>query len=119
MTMTPATLGSGFATRVVRFCDDSEQRWVTRSPYSTFVLLLKDINGYDLSQVLAFFRTVQGRYNATWTLTINGTTFPTMMLDSDDLLAVENRQNLYTLQIKCRNVVNVIPTGGGSGQGTS
>ena len=119
MTMTPATLGSGFATRVIRFCDDSEQRWVTRCPYSTFVLLLKDIDGYDLSQVLAFFRTVQGRYNATWTLTINGTTFPTMMLDSDDLPAVENRQNLYTLQVKCRNVLNVIPTGGGSGQGTS
>jgi hypothetical protein len=119
MTMTPATLGSGFATRVIRFCDDTEQRWVTRNPFSTFVLRLTDISGYDLSQVLAFFRTVKGRYDATWTLTINGTTFPTMMLDADDLVAVENRQNLYTLQVKCRNVFNAIPAGGGTGQGTS
>jgi hypothetical protein len=119
ITKTPATLGSGFATRVMRFCDDTEQRFVTRYPFSIFVLQFTNINGYDLSQLVAFFRTVKGQYDSSWTLTINGTTCPTMNLDSDDLLVVENVSECFTLSVKCRNVFDAIPSGGGTGQGTS
>ena len=34
VTMTPATLGTGFATRVLRFCNDAEQRWATRGDFA-------------------------------------------------------------------------------------
>ena len=119
MSMTPTTIGSWYETRVVRFCDDTEQRFVTRLPFSTFLLNFTKINGYDLSALLAFFRTVKGQYDASWTLTINGTTYPTMMLDSDDFTMTELTPNYFTLQVKCRNVFNTIPSGGGTGQGTT
>jgi hypothetical protein len=47
---------------------------------------------------------VKGRFDATWSLAIDGTTYNNMILDSDDLVAAEQKPNLYTLQVKCRQV---------------
>jgi hypothetical protein len=102
--MTPATLGTGFATRLMRFCNDAEQRWSARGQYAVFVLTLTNISGFDLSNVRDFFRTVKGRFDATWSLTINGATYNNMILDSDDLIVTEQKPNLFTLQVKCRQV---------------
>jgi hypothetical protein len=101
VTMTPATIGAGFATRVQRFCNDAEQRWASRGQYGVFVLTLTSISGFDLSNIRDFFRTVKGRFDATWSLAINGTTYFNMVLDSDDLAVVEQHPNSYNLQIKC------------------
>ena len=104
VTMTPATLGTGFAARVMRFCNDAEQRWAARGQYGVFVLMLTNISGFDLSNVRDFFRAVKGRFDPTWSLTINGTTYNNMILDSDDLAATEEKPNQFTLQVKCRQV---------------
>jgi hypothetical protein len=104
VTMTPATLGVGFTTRVMRFCNDVEQRWASRGQFGVFVLTLTNISGFDLSNIRDFFRTVKGRFDATWSLTINGTTYNNMILDSDDLVVTEQRPNLFNLQVKCRQV---------------
>jgi hypothetical protein len=104
VTMTPATIGAGFATRAMRFCNDAEQRWATRTQYGVFVLTLTNITGFDLSNVRDFFRTVKGRFDPTWSLTINGTTYNNMTLDSDDLAVTEQRPDRFTLQVKCRQV---------------
>ena len=68
--MTPATLGTGFATRVMRFCNDAEQRWSARSQYGVFVLTLTNISGFDLSNARDFFRAVKGRFDSTWSLSL-------------------------------------------------
>ena len=102
--MTPVTLGTGFATRVMRFCNDSEQRYAARGQYAVFVLTPADISGFDLSNVRDFFRAVKGRFDPTWSLTINGTTHNNMILDSDDLAVVEQKPNLFTRKVKCRQV---------------
>ena len=65
VTMTPAALGTGFATRVMRFCNDAEQRWSARGQYGIFVLALTNISGFDLSNVRDFFRAVKGRFDST------------------------------------------------------
>ena len=106
VTMTPATIGTGFGTRVMRFCNDTEQRWATRGQHGVFVLALTNISGYDLSNVLDFFRSVKGRFDATWTLTINSTTYSNMALDADDFVVLEQKPNFFTLQVKCRQVVD-------------
>jgi hypothetical protein len=102
--MTPATLCIGFGTRVMRFCNDAEQRWVSRGQFGVFVLTLTNISGFDLSIVRDFFRAVKGRFDATWSLTVNGTTHSNLTLDSDDLVVTEQRPNLFNLQVKCRQV---------------
>ena len=104
--MTPATIGTGFDTRVMRFCDDTEQRWAGRGQYGVFILAFTNISGFDLANLLDFFRSAKGRFDATWTLTINGTTYSNMALDSDDFVVVEQRPNCFTLQVKCRQVVD-------------
>jgi hypothetical protein len=104
VTMTPATLGTGFATRIMRFCNDAEQRWASRGQFGVFVLTLTNISGFDLSNIRDFFRAVKGRFDPTWSLTINGTTYNNMALDSDDLVLTEQRPNLFNLQVKCRQV---------------
>jgi hypothetical protein len=71
-----------------------------------FVLTFTDISGFDLANLLDFFRSAKGRFDATWTLTINGTTYSNMALDSDDFVVVEQRPNCFTLQVKCRQVVD-------------
>ena len=102
VTMTPAALGSDFATRAMRFCDDAEQRWTSRGQYGVLVLTLANISGFDLSTVRDFLRTAKGRFDATWSLTINGTTYSNMVLDSDDLAVTEQKPNIFNLQVKCR-----------------
>ena len=104
VTMTPATLGIGFATRVMRFCNDAEQRWAGRGQYAVFVLTLTNISGFDVSNDRDFFRAVKGRFEPTWSLTINGTTYNNMILESDELVVTEQKPNLFTLQVKCRQV---------------
>ena len=104
VTMTPATLGVGYATRVMRFCNDAEQRWAARGQYGVFVLTLTNISSFDVSNVRDFFRAVKGRFDSTWSLTISGTTYNNMILDSDDLAVTEQKPNLFTLQVKCRQV---------------
>jgi len=47
---------------------------------------------------------VKGRFDSTWSLTISGTTYNNMILDSDDLAVTEQKPNLFTLQVKCRQV---------------
>ena len=114
VTMTPATIGTGFGTRVMRFCNDAEQRWATRGQHGVFVLTLNNISGFDLSNVVDFFRSVKGRFDATWTLTINSTTYSNMVLDSDDLVVLEQKPNYFTLQVKCRQAVDQAQSIGGN-----
>jgi hypothetical protein len=102
--MTPATIGAGFGTRVQRFCNDTEQRWAARTQYGVFILTLTNICGYDLANIRDFFRAVKGRFDPTWTLAINGTTYNNMILDSDDLVVTETKPTLFTLQVQCRQV---------------
>ena len=63
--MTPAALGTGFATRVMRFCNDAEQRWSAPGQYGVFVLSLTNISGFDLWNVRDFFHAVKGRFDST------------------------------------------------------
>ena len=55
--MTPATIGTGFSTRVMRFCDDTEQRWAARGQHGVFVLTFTDISGFDRTTIWRSIRT--------------------------------------------------------------
>jgi hypothetical protein len=92
----------GHATTVVRFCDDTEQRWRAIAPRSEFILEYRDINGYELSELLDFFRTTKGMVDTTWDIQIGGTTYFHMMFDTDRLEVSETRPERYTVRLPCR-----------------
>lgn len=91
-------------TAVVQFCNDTEQRWKQKKPEGAFSLQLTRINGYDLSNVLAFFRSMKGRFDSTWDLTLAGATYNNCCFSQDSISWTEAAPNLYTLSLRCRQV---------------
>jgi hypothetical protein len=100
--MYPTTRAKEHGTRVVTFCDDSEQRWKGRAGLATFVLEFTDIDGYDLSTLSDFFRTVKAKFDTTWDLTLDGTTYQHMMFDADEFTFVESKPNRYSIRLACK-----------------
>lgn len=102
--MYPSTLGVVFATQVVQFVNDSEQRWSSQAGLGNFELTFTNINGYDLSILLDFFRSVKGAFDTTWTLTMNGSTHTNCTFLQDDFTWTESTPEHYTLTLQCRQV---------------
>ena len=102
VTMYPTTRVVECVTQVVSFCDDSEQRWPGRAALASFTLQFTDIDGYDLSTLLDFFRTTKAKFDTTWDITIGGTTYQHMMFDADEFTFTENKPNLYKLSLPCK-----------------
>lgn len=100
--MYPLTRSIECSTQVVQFCDDSEQRWKSRAKVSGFVLEYTDISGYDLGILRDFFRTVKGRGDTTWDVTIGGVLYQYMMFDSDEFTFTETRPNRFTVRLSCK-----------------
>lgn len=102
--MYPATLGTAFNTEVVQFCNDTEQRWAAWPGVGDFELVFTDINGYDVSTLLDFFRSAKGQLDATWTLTMNGRTWNNCVFLQDDFSWSESKPERYTITLKCKQV---------------
>jgi hypothetical protein len=103
--MYPATLGTVFATQVVKFVNDSEQRWGTSVARGDFELVHTDINGYDLSTLYDFFRTVKGQFDTTWDITVNGVAYTNCCLLSDTFEVEESKPGRYSVTLKVRQTV--------------
>ncbi|WP_321471158.1 hypothetical protein [uncultured Paludibaculum sp.] len=102
--MYPTTLGRTFKTEVVVFCNDSEQRWATQPALGDFELVFTDINGYDLSTLLDFFRSAKGQFDHTWTLAMNGQVWNNCVFVQDDFTATNSKAERYSVTLKCRQV---------------
>ena len=99
----PVTRGVNYKTGVAQFCDDTEQRWVSNLQTADFTLEYDNLNGYDLSALVQFFRSAQGKFNETVTFTINGNTYNNLMLMADTLAWAESKQpELYTLKVSLK-----------------
>ena len=62
------TRGPEYKTTVLKFLDNSEQRWQSRASLARFSLIFTDITSYDLSQIRAFWISQKGAFDFTWTL---------------------------------------------------
>lgn len=94
-----------FSTGLAKFLDDSEQRWRKRRMLRRFVLTCTDINAYDVSLILNFFRSQAGRFDSTWSLSIGGNTYHNLAFDTDTFQMIENKTNRMALSF---NVVQVV-----------
>jgi hypothetical protein len=89
---------------VVEFLDGSEQRWRSGDPLNDFEVRFSDVPAADLTSVLNFWATVKGAFDATWTFTdVDGTAYPHMGFDQDELAAVENaKPGRFSFSLKLR-----------------
>jgi hypothetical protein len=95
---------ASFATEVAEFLDDTEQRFRVRPPLARFTLVFKDIEGYDLNRVRAFWISTKGAFDATWDLTIAGVTYSNLCFEGDLFSPNEQKQNRYSLELKVLQV---------------
>jgi len=104
--MYPATRAKTFRTGVHQFADGSEQRWRAAAPLTGWALEYRDINGYDVSLLRAFFVSTKGAFDRTFTITVpaGGTQYQNMAFDQDDFTAAESRPNRWTVTLRLRQV---------------
>lgn len=100
--MYPTTLGLSYKTEVVQFVNDTEQRWATWPGLGDFELVFTDVDGYDLSTLLDFFRSTKGQFDATWTLVMNGATYNNCTFMQDDFTFTEAKPERYSVTFRCR-----------------
>jgi hypothetical protein len=106
--MYPTTYGPRYNTEVVQFCNDSEQRWVGRAGLADIELVLTNISGYDLSAVVAFFRSSKGSFDSTWQITLVGVTYTSCVFLSDDITWTETQPQFFSLSLKIRQTAGSI-----------
>lgn len=89
-------------TRVVSFIDDTEQRWRVAPTLASFVLTYTAINAADLATLRTFWLITKGRFDKTWSFTINGTTYNYLGFDSDEFKVVESKPERFDVRLSCR-----------------
>ncbi len=102
----PSNRKKRFPTRVIRFGSDVEKRWATARPLDGWVIGLANINGYDLSVVRAFWIAQKGRFDDTFSITIDAVTSTNMVFTDDTFPTVEQAQrpDLMSLRLEVRAV---------------
>ena len=98
----PVTQTLAMPTRVIRFLDDTEQRWRSADPLNSWVLTYNRILWADIVTLQNFFNTVKGAFDSTWTFPFLGTNYTSMCFDQDDFSAVESDPGRYTVSLKLR-----------------
>jgi hypothetical protein len=94
-------------TDVLRYIDGSEQRWKTGPALSSFALVFSAINGYDLSNIRAFWLSCQGAKDTTWSLTLEGTTYQNCAFDDDRFQPTDGtKPGTFSLTL---NIVQTLP----------
>lgn len=102
----PSSRRQRFPTRVIRFGDDKEKRWPVARPLEGWVIGLVNINGYDLSVVRGFWIVQKGRFDDTFSITIDGLTSTNMVFTNDTFPTIEQarRPDLVSLRLEVRAV---------------
>lgn len=90
--------------RSLQFGDMSQQRFVISATLQKLTLQLDGLNLVDYVQVRDFFEACKGAFDATWDLTISGTTYSYLAFDTDELSAVENVDRQFTITLPVRQV---------------
>ena len=109
LAMYPATLNRGYVTRVLKFINDSEQRFTVRRELFSATLQFQNLNGYDLGLLMRFFEEMRGMYVDTlllnvFDITIDGVNYQYCAFDQDQLDVQSDRGLSFSLTMAIRQV---------------
>lgn len=100
----PAGRGTVYNTRVVQFENGSEQRWQGAPTRKRWTLTYQGIDGYDVSLIRAFFRSVKGRFDSTWDITVDAVLYENMVFEEDGLRVSETEDGKHDVSISAVQV---------------
>ena len=109
--MYPLERTNRWQTKVLRFLNDQEQRFVQQLPKQEFVLTYTGVDASSYSTLKSFFESQQGASTNTFTLNLG--TDPTtgvslvynnMAFVDDDFTATQSKPNLWTIKLHVRQI---------------
>ena len=104
--MYPVEMERLASTGILRFADDTEQRWATNRMLHAFTLQYERIAAADLATLKGFFDTQKGGFDKTWVFPFNGTNYSAMRFEQDDFTIIEASPNRYNVGLKIRQVAS-------------
>lgn len=97
----PLTRSRRFPVEIQQWSDFTEQRWVRSAELqlSRIQLTIDDVNATDKAAIVSFFEGRKGSFDATWDITIGGTTYEYLAFDSDELACTESTDGLWSIRV--------------------
>lgn len=100
----PVTRAERYPVRAIRFSDYSEQRWKRCGTTARFLLQLGGITESERQDIFDFFDDVKGDFDATWDISLGGTTYQYLAFADPELTSVEGPDGLIAMVV---NIVQV------------
>lgn len=95
-----------FKTTTISFGDGSEQRWASRRALADFSLAFLNASRADMVRLRDFFVSMKGAYDHSWSLTVDGITYPNCAFEDDRFpVAVEQKPNRWSGTFKIRQTL--------------
>ena len=116
LAMYPSAISDEYVTRVIRFLNDQEQRFLVRDTLFRGMLQYAGVNGYDTSVLRRFLYSMRGAASTTdlsntFSITIGNQTYPFCIFDQDDFTVEVDQAENNSFQLKIRQIA---PASGGS-----
>lgn len=107
--MYPTALSFGYATRVVRFLGDQEQRYMVHNELFSCTLQFHQVNGYDTGILRTFFRSMAGMATSVdltrvFDITIGGVNYKYCVFDQDDFTPETDRAESFSFELKIKQL---------------
>ena len=100
--MRPTTKIVSRATRLVKFENDAEQRYMVSPALMAWDLGFSKLKPADIDALETFFMTQKGAFDSTWTFPFLGTNYTNMRFDQDDFEAVETSHKRWSTNLRIR-----------------
>lgn len=98
----PLTEETRWPVRVLRYADDTQQRFQVAAGLRRFRLVLETLSAADLATVQTFFDARKGAHATDWDITIGGTLYSYLTFEQDEIAAVERTPKLYDVTLTVR-----------------
>ena len=109
LAMYPSAISDEYVTRVIRFLNDQEQRFLVRDSLFRGMLQYAGVNGYDTSVLRRFLYSMRGAASTTdlsntFSITIGNQTYPFCIFDQDDFTVEVDQAENNSFQLKIRQI---------------
>lgn len=109
--MYPLQRASGWKTKVLRFMNDKEQRWVQQTPKQDFILTYTGVDQSSYNTLKAFWVSMHGADISTFDIHL-GTdpatgvvmNYSNLVFIDDDFAATQTKPNRWDIKLKVRAV---------------
>ena len=107
--MYPTAISQGYSTRVLKFLNDTEQRWVKRLPLFGVTISYHGLDGYSMSVLNAFYAQVRGEYVDpalvnVFSMILAGNQYNYLTFDSPLIETTVEAGEKFSVQFKVRQI---------------